>query len=114
MRLEFHQEVASDIARILDYYEDIGEPQLAEEFYAELKLFFHKAAVSPQAYAVRHRDIRRVKPGKISISFSLSYCRRTRAHPRRSSPQQTTLVGDSTSLGNYCRNQRSICAIIRN
>jgi|ERR1043166_8076271 len=69
MRLEFHQEVASDIARILDYYEDIGEPQLAEEFYAELKLFFHKAAVSPQAYAVRHRDIRRVNLERFPFHF---------------------------------------------
>jgi hypothetical protein len=36
MRLEFHKQVHSDIARIMEYYEDVAGPQLADEFYAEL------------------------------------------------------------------------------
>ncbi|HKY42076.1 MAG TPA: hypothetical protein VJM50_03220 [Pyrinomonadaceae bacterium] len=47
MRLEFHKQVHSDITRIMEYYEDVAGPQLADEFYAELKLFFQKAAQSP-------------------------------------------------------------------
>ena len=60
MELEFHRQVASDISRIMDYYENAGGPQLADEFYGELTSFFQKAIESPEAYAVRERDIRRV------------------------------------------------------
>lgn len=47
MRLEFHNLVASDIWRIMDYYQDAAGPQLANEFYDEIRAFFHKAAESP-------------------------------------------------------------------
>jgi len=60
MRLEFHKQVHSDISRIMDHYEEIGGPQLADEFYAELKGYFQKAAQSPESYVIRQRDIRRV------------------------------------------------------
>ena len=33
MRLEFHKHVASDISRIMDYYENVAGPELADEFY---------------------------------------------------------------------------------
>jgi plasmid stabilization system protein ParE len=69
MRLEFHRQVASDISRILNYYEHIGEGQLAQEFYAELSLFFHKAAESPKNYAVRERDVRRVNLERFPFHF---------------------------------------------
>ena len=42
MRLEFHRQVASDVSRIMDYYEDVGGPQLADDFYSELRAFFQK------------------------------------------------------------------------
>lgn len=35
MRLEFNNLVASDISRIMDYYEDVVGAQLADEFYEE-------------------------------------------------------------------------------
>jgi plasmid stabilization system protein ParE len=73
MRLEFHRQVAADISRILEYYEAIGEPQLADELYSELRMFFHKAAQSPEAYAVRERDIHRVNLERFPISFSVSH-----------------------------------------
>ena len=44
MRLTFHPRVAADISRIMDHYEDVGGKRLAEEFYAELRSFFLKAA----------------------------------------------------------------------
>ncbi len=47
MRLTFHQQVASDISRIMDYYEDVAGPKLADEFYAELKTFFQKQPIIP-------------------------------------------------------------------
>ena len=69
MRLEFHREVASDISRIMDYYEDAGGQQLADEFYVELRSFFQKAAESPEAYAVRERDIRRMNLERFPFHF---------------------------------------------
>ena len=60
MRLEFHELVSRDISRIMDYYERVAGSQLADEFYAELKLYFCKAASSPDSYSVRERDLRRV------------------------------------------------------
>ena len=60
MRLEFHKLTASDISRIMEYYEDVAGPQLADEFYNELLSFFQKAADNPEAYSIRERDLRRV------------------------------------------------------
>jgi hypothetical protein len=36
MRLEFHSIAGSDVSRIMDYYEDAGGQELADEFYEEL------------------------------------------------------------------------------
>ena len=69
MRLEFHGQVASDISRILDYYEDVAGQQLADEFYAELRSFFQKAAESPEVYSVRGRDLRRVNLERFPFHF---------------------------------------------
>jgi len=69
MRLEFHKHVHSDIGRIMDYYEGVAGRQLAEEFYAELKLYFQKAAQSPQSYSIRKNDLRRVNLGTFPYHF---------------------------------------------
>ena len=69
MRLEFHQQVASDISQIMDYYEGVAGRQLAEEFYAELRSFFQKAAESPEAYSIRERDLRRVNLERFPFHF---------------------------------------------
>ena len=65
MRLEFHKQVASDISRIMDYYESLAGPELADEFYAELQYYFQKAADSPESYSVRERDLRRFYPNQV-------------------------------------------------
>ena len=69
MRLEFHKQIHTDISRIMDYYEDVAGPQLANEFYAELKLYFQKAADSPESYSVRERDLRRVNLNRFPYHF---------------------------------------------
>ena len=69
MRLEFHRQVASDVSRIMDYYEDVGGPQLADDFYSELRAFFQKASESPEAYSIRERDLRRVNLEKFPFHF---------------------------------------------
>ncbi len=69
MRLEFHRQIDSDIFRIMDYYEDVAGPKLADEFYNELRAFFQKAADSPEAYDIRERDLRRVNLERFPYHF---------------------------------------------
>ncbi len=69
MRLEFHQQIASDISRIMDYYEDVAGQQLADEFYSELRAFFQKALDSPEAYDIRKRAVRRVNLERFPYHF---------------------------------------------
>ena len=44
MRLVLHPKVYSDIDEIMGYYERIGTPELADEFYAELRHYMNQAA----------------------------------------------------------------------
>jgi plasmid stabilization system protein ParE len=60
MRLELHPLADADISRIIDHYEAAGGAELADEFYSELRVFLKKAAQTPEAYAIRERDIRRI------------------------------------------------------
>jgi plasmid stabilization system protein ParE len=69
MRLEFHPLARSDISRIMDYYKEAGGPEIADEFYSELWLFLRKAVSSPEVYAIRERDIRRVNLEKFPFHF---------------------------------------------
>ena len=69
MRLEFHKQVASDIARIMEYYENVAGPELADEFYTELQYRFQKAADSPGSYSIREREFRRVNLNRFPYHF---------------------------------------------
>jgi plasmid stabilization system protein ParE len=69
MRIEFHKLVASDISRIMDYYDDVAGRQLADDFYEEVRAFFQKAADSPESYAIRDRDLRRVNLERFPYHF---------------------------------------------
>jgi toxin ParE1/3/4 len=69
MRLEFHNQVLSDISRIMAHYEEVTGPLLADEFYAELGLYFQKAAESPESYSVRNHDLRRVNLPRFPYHF---------------------------------------------
>jgi plasmid stabilization system protein ParE len=69
MRLGFHPQIASDISRIMDYYEEASGHQLADEFYSDLRSCFQKAANSPEAYDIRERDLRRVNLERFPYHF---------------------------------------------
>jgi plasmid stabilization system protein ParE len=69
MLLEFHRQIASDISRIMDYYEDVAGSKLADEFYSELRSFFQKASNSPEAYDIREHDLRRVNLERFPYHF---------------------------------------------
>ncbi len=49
MQLTFHRDVAADIIRIIAHYEDLGGPNLAKEFRAEIHATFLKAIQAPRS-----------------------------------------------------------------
>jgi plasmid stabilization system protein ParE len=69
MRLVLHPKVYSDIDAIMVYYEEIAAPELANEFYAELRHFMVEAAKRPKSFAIREQDIRRVNLPRFPYHF---------------------------------------------
>jgi plasmid stabilization system protein ParE len=69
MRLVLHPKVYSDIDSIMTYYEEVATTDLANEFYAELRHFMTEAAMRPESFAVRERDIRRVNLHRFPYHF---------------------------------------------
>lgn len=69
MQLVLHPQVYSDIDKIMEYYERIATPELADEFYAELRHFMIEAAQRPEIYSIRERDIRRVNLNRFPYHF---------------------------------------------
>jgi plasmid stabilization system protein ParE len=69
MRLILHPKVYSDIDEIMGYYEQIGTPELANDFYAELRHYLNQAAERPESFAIRERDIRRVNLQRFPYHF---------------------------------------------
>jgi plasmid stabilization system protein ParE len=53
----------------MKYYEDVAGPQLADDFYEELRAVFQNTAESPEAYAIRERDLRRVNLERFPYHF---------------------------------------------
>ena len=69
MRLVLHPKVYSDIDRIMAYYEEVATPELANEFYAELRRFMREAVVRPESFAICERDIRRANLYRFPYHF---------------------------------------------
>lgn len=69
MRLILHPKVYSDIDQIMEYYEQVATPELANEFYVELRHFIEEAAERPESFAIRQRDIRRVNLQRFPYHF---------------------------------------------
>jgi toxin ParE1/3/4 len=69
MRLVLHPKVWSDVDAIMGYYEKVATPQLADEFYAELRRFMEYAVARPESFAVRERDLRRVNLKRFPYHF---------------------------------------------
>jgi plasmid stabilization system protein ParE len=75
MRLVFHPQVYADIDAIMAYYEQAASPELADEFYAELRHFLEKAAEKPESFSVRARDLRRANLRRFPYHFLLRVTR---------------------------------------
>src|SRR5689334_5161138 len=98
MRLEFHPLARSDVSRIMDYYEDAGGPEIAGEFYSELWSFLHKAVSSPEGYAIRERDIRRVNLDRFPFHFFYRIVGEARSYFGSPPPSQATFTCHPSSL----------------
>ncbi len=69
MRLALHPKVYSDIDQIMAYYEQIATPDLANDFYVELRHFMKAAAARPESFAIRKRDVRRTNLNRFPYHF---------------------------------------------
>jgi plasmid stabilization system protein ParE len=69
MRLVLHPKVYSDIDEIMEYYERVARPELADEFYTELRHYMQQAAERPESFSIRERDIRRVNLQRFPYHF---------------------------------------------
>jgi len=49
-RVILHHKVASDIDKIMDYYAQADTPELADEFYGELRHLMAEAAERPESF----------------------------------------------------------------
>ena len=69
MRLVLHPKVYSDISLVMEYYEQVAAPDLADEFYLELRQYFMQAAEMPETFSMRERDIRRANLQRFPYHF---------------------------------------------
>ena len=69
MRLVLHPKVYSDIDEVMAYYEGIATPELADDFYAELRHYMEQAAERPESFSIRERDVRRVNLQRFPYHF---------------------------------------------
>ena len=69
MRLVFHPQVYSDLAKVMEYYERIATPELADDFYREFRLFVEEVAERPESFAILERDIRRANLRRFPYHF---------------------------------------------
>lgn len=60
MRLVLHPKVSSDVQAIMEYYERVAGPELADDFYSELRQFMLEASQRPKSFSIRGRELRRV------------------------------------------------------
>jgi plasmid stabilization system protein ParE len=48
MQIVLHPRVRSDIFAVMEYYERVATPELADDFYRELRQFMQDAAENPK------------------------------------------------------------------
>ena len=69
MRLDLHPKVHPDVHAIMEYYERVASPELADNFYSELRSFMLEAAERPESFSIRERDLRRANLHRFPYHF---------------------------------------------
>jgi hypothetical protein len=79
MRLIPHPKVYSDIQIIMAYYEEVGTPELASEFYTELPTFHGRGGCAAKVFR-NSRTRSSSESSVVPLSFALSNCHHS-SHP---------------------------------
>ena len=69
MFLELHPQIRSDVSQIVEHYEGIAGPKLADEFRDELWSFFERAVEFHLGFRVRSHGLRRVNLDRFPFHF---------------------------------------------
>ena len=69
LRVVFHPKVFSEVDTIMDYYERVAGNHLANDFYAEFRLFVQDASGDPEKYNIRRGNFRRVNLKRFPFNF---------------------------------------------
>jgi plasmid stabilization system protein ParE len=69
MRLVLHRRVRSDVDEIMDYYARAEHPELADDFYRELRSFLLDTARRPDRYHFFKGALRRVNLSRFPYHF---------------------------------------------
>lgn len=69
LRIVFHPRVFSEVVAIMDYYERVAGIHLADDFYAEFRLFVQDASGDPEKYNIRKGNFRRVNLERFPFNF---------------------------------------------
>ena len=69
MRLVLHRRVRSDVDDIMDFYVRAEHPELADDFYRELRRFMIAAARHPHRHHIFTADLRRANLKRFPYHF---------------------------------------------
>jgi len=69
VKLVLHRHVRSDVDGIMDYYERAEHPELAQDFYRELRSLILDAVRRPQRYHFFKADLRRANLKRFPYHF---------------------------------------------
>ncbi|MEI6781993.1 MAG: type II toxin-antitoxin system RelE/ParE family toxin [Verrucomicrobiota bacterium] len=69
MRLVLHRRVRSDVDEIMYYYERAEQPELAQDFYRELRNSMLDAAHRPDRHHIFKADLRRANRNRFPYHF---------------------------------------------
>jgi plasmid stabilization system protein ParE len=69
VRLVLHRRIRSDVDEIMDYYERAEHPELADDFYRELRHFMMDALHRPYRNHVFKGDLRRANLKRFPYHF---------------------------------------------
>lgn len=69
MRLVLHRNIHSDVDAIMEYYEHVASPELADDFYTELRRCMLGAVEQPESFSIREHGLRRVNLHRFPYHF---------------------------------------------
>ncbi len=69
MRVTLHRCVGAEVDRIMDRYEAVGGPHLADEFYSELSSLIRRASQKPERFRIIQGDLRRANLKRFPYHF---------------------------------------------